>query len=80
MIDFALARGWIVNTPLEDDRRGGSVMIGVADAKTTAERLAEKRVFVDWRPGAGLRISPHFFNTDNEVEEALHILAELIEQ
>lgn len=80
MIDFALARGWTINTPLENERRGGSVMIGVADAKTTVERLAERKVFVDWRPGAGLRISPHFFNTDNEVEEALQILAELIEQ
>ena len=35
------------------------------------ERLAERKVFVDWRPGAGLRMSPHFFNTDEEVEEAL---------
>ena len=43
-----------------------------------AERLAERRVFVDWRPGAGLRMSPHFFNTDEEIEEALNILAELI--
>jgi len=79
MIDFASARGWTINTPRENDRRGGSVMIGVADAKTMAELLAEKRVFVDWRPGAGLRMSPHFFNTDEEVEEALHILARLIE-
>jgi len=43
-----------------------------------AERLAERRVFVDWRPGAGYRVSPHFFNTDDEIEEALNILAELI--
>jgi kynureninase len=80
MIDFASERGWTINTPREKDRRGGSVMIGVNDAKTMAERLAEQRVFVDWRPGAGLRMSPHFFNTDEEVEEALNILAGLIEQ
>lgn len=79
MIDFASERGWTINTPRENDRRGGSVMIGVPDAKTMVEHLAEKKVFVDWRPEAGLRISPHFFNTDEEVREALHILAELIE-
>lgn len=79
MIDFASERGWTINTPREKDRRGGSVMIGVNDAKTMAERLAERKVFVDWRPGAGLRVSPHFFNTDDEVEEALNILAALIE-
>ncbi|HEU0251928.1 MAG TPA: aminotransferase class V-fold PLP-dependent enzyme [Pyrinomonadaceae bacterium] len=78
MIDFASDRGWTVNTPREKDSRGGSVMIGVNDAKTMAERLAEKKVFVDWRPEAGLRISPHFFNTDDEVAEALNILAGLI--
>ncbi len=78
MIDFARERGWTVNTPLAKDQRGGSVMIGVDNAQLMAERLAERRVFVDWRPGAGLRVSPHFFNTDEEIEEALNILAGLI--
>lgn len=78
MIDFARERRWTINTPLEEFKRGGSVMIGVDDAKSVAEQLAERRVFVDWRPGAGLRISPHFFNTDEEVAEALEILAGLI--
>ena len=78
MIDTARERGWTINTPLELERRGGSVMIGVEDAKAISEQLAERRVFVDWRPSAGLRISPHFFNTDEEVEEALQILADLI--
>lgn len=78
MIDFARERGWTINTPLEKDQRGGSVMIGVDNAQLMAERLAERRVFVDWRPGAGLRVSPHFFNTDEEIEEALNILAGLI--
>ena len=54
-------------------------MIGVGDAKVMVERLAERKVYVDWRPSAGLRVSPHFFNTDEEVEEALNILAELME-
>jgi kynureninase len=80
IIDFASARGWTINTPCEYEQRGGSVMIGVDEAKTMVERLAEQRVFVDWRPGAGLRISPHFFNTDEEVEEALNILAALLER
>jgi kynureninase len=78
MIEFAKERGWTVNTPLETDQRGGSVMIGVDNAQLMAERLAERKVFVDWRPGAGLRVSPHFFNTDDEIDEALSILAGLI--
>jgi kynureninase len=78
IIDFALERGWNINTPLEKSQRGGSVMIGVEGAPAMVEQLAEKRVFVDSRPRVGLRVSPHFFNTDEEIEEALHILAGLI--
>jgi kynureninase len=79
MIDFASARGWTINTPTETSRRGGSVMIGVDNAAQMVERLAEQKVFVDWRPDAGLRMSPHFFNTDEEIEEALNTLAGLME-
>lgn len=78
MIDFALTRGWTINTPVNKNQRGGSVMIGVENARVMVERLAEQKVFVDWRPDAGLRMSPHFFNTNEEVEEALNILAGLM--
>src|SRR4030095_13038207 len=80
MIDFALSHGWTVNTPLPFSQRGGSVMIGVDDAPAMVEQLAERRVFVDSRPGAGLRMSPHFFNTDEEVDDALDVLASLIKR
>jgi kynureninase len=78
MIEYALERGWQVNTPRNVDERGGSVMIGVDDGPAMVERLGERKVFVDCRPGVGLRISPHFFNTDEEVHEAMGILAELV--
>jgi len=79
IIEFARERGWTLNTPVAQENRGGSVMIGVPDGPKMVERLAEKRVFVDCRPSAGLRMSPHFFNTDEEVEEALGILSKLID-
>jgi kynureninase len=78
MIDFAKERGWKINTPLSVEERGGSVMIGVTDGPQMVERLGEKRVYVDCRPGAGLRMSPHFFNTDEEVDEAMNVLAEML--
>ena len=52
-------------------------MIQVDDPQSWVQRLAARRVFVDCRPGVGLRLSPHFFNTDDEVHEAMEILAEL---
>jgi kynureninase len=78
MIDFALDKGWRVNSPRDANQRGGSVMIYVEDGPAMVQRLAERRVFVDCRPGVGLRISPHFFNPDEEVREAMEILGELI--
>ena len=78
MIEFALERGWKINSPRDVYERGGSVMIDVDDGPAMVDRLAERKVFVDCRPGVGLRISPHFFNTDEEVEEAMTILSELI--
>jgi len=78
MIDFALARGWKVNSPRDVNQRGGSVMIYVEDGPGIVHRLNERGVFVDCRPGVGLRMSPHFFNTDEEVREAMEILAELM--
>src|SRR5436190_8732915 len=78
VIDFALARGWKVNSPRDVNQRGGSVMIYVEDGPAMVKRLAERSVFVDCRPGVGLRMSPHFFNTDEEVQDAMDILAKLM--
>ena len=78
MIDFALEQGWKINSPRDVNQRGGSVMIYVDDGPGMVKRLNDRKVFVDCRPGVGLRMSPHFFNTDEEVREAMEILAELI--
>ena len=62
----------------ETEERGGSVMIGVGDAPETVALLAERKVFVDWRPGVGLRISPHFFNTEEDVDRLFRELHDLL--
>lgn len=78
MVAFALEQGWKVNSPRDVNERGGSVMIDVDKPPAMVDRLAKRKVFVDCRPGVGLRISPHFFNTDEEVAEAMTILSQLI--
>jgi kynureninase len=72
-----LEHGWKVNSPSDVNERGGSVMIYVDDGPAMVHALAARKVFVDCRPGVGLRLSPHFFNTDDEVREAMEILAEV---
>jgi kynureninase len=77
MVETALERGWSLKSPREAARRGGSVMLGVEDPEALEEELQRRGIFVDWRPGV-VRLSPHFFNTDEEVREALDVLQELL--
>ena len=51
---------------------------GTIGRKRVVEQLAQRKVFVDSRPRVGLRLSPHFFNTDEEIDRAMTILASLM--
>ena len=71
IIDAAQSAGYRLNTPLDDRERGGTVILDVADAATVADGLIERGVIVDYRPGAGIRIAPHFYTRDDECEAVL---------
>jgi len=78
LIDRAQAAGWPLNTPLDDHRRGGAVILDVPDGKAIAEALIQRGVIVDYRPDAGIRMAPHFYNTEAEIDRALDVLEELV--
>jgi kynureninase len=77
MMDFAKARGWQLNTPDRDEERGGSVIFNLPEAERKANALIASGVIVDYRPNAGIRIAPHFYNTEDEVRAAMETLAAL---
>lgn len=60
-------------TPLERDRRGGIVTFRTADVAADMERVKQARVCVSLREGC-LRVSPHFYNTAEEVDRLLNVL------
>lgn len=67
IIREAEQRGYLVRTPKERSERGGNVTFsGNFDPAETRDRLREKRIMVNSR-GGGLRVSPHFYNTEEEV-------------
>jgi len=74
IIDGALERGFIVNTPREFERRGNHVTVDLPGAQQVKEELIRREFVIDYRPGAGIRIAPHFYNTD---EECIAILDEM---
>jgi selenocysteine lyase/cysteine desulfurase len=36
--------------------------------------LIDRRIFVDYRPGCGIRVGPHFYTEDVEIDELFKAL------
>jgi kynureninase len=68
MIALADEFGFRVGSPREPERRGGTVVLDVPHADTVCERLLAADVLLDVRPGVGLRLAPHFYTRDDEVD------------
>jgi kynureninase len=76
----AKAAGFRVNTPENDAERGGAVIIDVPNGAAVAEELMRRDVIVDHRPGAGIRVAPHFYNTAAEIDDAMDTLIEITKE
>jgi kynureninase len=71
LLEAALERGFTVRSPHEPEQRGGHVTIDPGDSERVYAQLLERGFVVDHRPGVGIRVSPHFYNT---LDEALAVL------
>jgi kynureninase len=78
LIDGADARGFGVASPREPERRGGTVTVHVPDFEAVHKELGERQILCDFRPGAGLRLGPHYFTSDEELEHALDQIADIV--
>jgi kynureninase len=74
------ARGFTVNTPREDDRRGGTICFDFPGADIVSRELVRRRFFHDYRPRCGMRVSPHFYTTDDELRAFVDALDEVRKQ
>ncbi len=71
LIELADAAGIPVNTCRTPQRRGGVVTLDPPNGREVAKELERREVLVDYRPGAGIRIAPHFYTTDEELERTI---------
>jgi kynureninase len=78
LIDLADRHGWQVNTPRNPDQRGGTVSIDMPDSYDVCRELLKRDILVDYRPKAGVRMSPHFYNTDDELETAIAAVEDIL--
>ena len=78
LIELADKHGWRVNTPRDPEKRGGTVSIDMPDSQEVCSQLLKRDILVDWRPKAGVRMSPHFYNTDQELDAAISAVEEIL--
>lgn len=80
VLDEARKRDFAVTTPDSPDERGGTVALAVPRGYEVCQELLRREIICDYRPEAGIRVGPHFFNTEEEcryiVEQADAILRE----
>jgi kynureninase len=78
LLEGAKARGWRVNTPENSMERAGTVSIDCPHAYEVCRELLTREILVDYRPKAGVRFSPHFYNREEECEFALEQVQEIL--
>src|SRR5258708_20956604 len=80
LIELADEHGWRINSPRDPEKRGGTVSIDMPESQQVCRDLLARDVIVDWRPRAGVRFSPHFYNTDEELELAIAAVKEILKE
>jgi kynureninase len=80
LIQLADDRGFRVHAPREAERRGGTVAIRVPHAYEVSQALLARDILVDYRPEAGIRVAPHFYTSDDELELAIASIDEILER
>ncbi len=68
LIALAEEAGFTVTSPKDASQRGGTITVMHEHAAALTTELINREFIVDYRPGAGVRISPHFYTKDEELE------------
>ncbi len=71
LLDRARQHGLAPHVPADPAQRGGMAILAVPEGEAVTRELLRREIVVDHRPGAGIRISPHFYTTDAEVLRAV---------
>jgi len=79
LIDSLDAAGFEISSPREPARRGGTILVRTPDDAAVHRELGERGIVCDFRPDAGIRLGPHFYNTEDELEHTVSQLTEIVE-
>ena len=79
LIRLSERAGFEIASPRDHGRRGGTVTVHVNEFPAVHKELSERQILCDFRPGAGIRIGPHYFTSDAELERVIDQIAEIVE-
>jgi kynureninase len=80
LLEGAKARGWRVNTAENPEERAGTISVACPHALEVSRELLARNILVDYRPQAGIRISPHFYNREEECDFALSQMEDILQR
>ena len=78
-VERAQEEGLTVNSPLDHRVRGGHVTVDFPGSKEACDELIRRKFLVDYRPGSGIRIAPHFYNSRDEVDAVFAEIRKIID-
>ena len=79
LIEIAEEAGFKINCPKDAGIRGGTVVIDVPHGQQVTTELLRRDFLVDYRPGAGIRVAPHFYSKDEELELTVSEIKTILE-
>ena len=79
LIELLDEAGLEVASPRHATRRGGTVLVATPDHAAVHRELGDRGIVCDFRPDAGVRLGPHFYNTEEELRRTVEVLAEIVE-
>jgi kynureninase len=79
LIALADAAGFGIASPRDRERRGGTVTVHVDEFPAVHKELSERQILCDFRPGAGIRIGPHYYTSDDELRRVIAQIGEIVE-
>jgi kynureninase len=78
LIALADAAGYAVHSPRDTAQRGGTITVRPDHAYEVSRELLARNIVIDYREGAGIRVAPHFYTTDAEVEQVMTAIADIL--
>jgi kynureninase len=79
LVELLESAGFEIASPHDPFRRGGTVVVRTPEVEAVHRELDSREIVCDFRPDAGIRLGPHFFNTDDELRFAAAQIAEIVE-